>query len=111
MSDNEMEIVKRKAELAYSLLKEGSIETANDRAALYAATRILFDDISRIMKSVDATEYQNYDADYVVSQLMRFKSCTAYYLGLADYTDVEPGGFENVQHFALKFIGFIPSKK
>lgn len=107
----EMDIIRRKSELTFSLLKEGSIETVNDRAALYAASRIMFDDIERMMKTVDVARYENFDRDYVISQLRHFRSYAFYYLGLSDYTDIEMGDFTQVENFAYKFMKFIPEVK
>lgn len=111
MLDDNMKMVKRKAELALGILREGSIETVTERAALYSAVRFLFNDIEEILNSIDPSDYENFSRPYLIEQLRGFSSYAFYYLGLSGYDDLPPGKFDNVQHFALKFVSFIPSRK
>lgn len=88
-------IVHRRIDLALEMLKNGSISTINERAALWAATKSLMSEVVLYLSSKAALEEYsasgNFMQDYVVGVAEEALGEAAYYYGFGDYTDMKIG--------------------
>jgi hypothetical protein len=105
------DILIRKINLVIEMLQDGSIDSLNDRAALFSACQILMDQIQKFIESDEifkvVTDKNHFNQSYVVDQVCTLRSYINYHLGFSDSNDVGPDDKANAINFAYKLKGLL----